>query len=496
MKIHFPNFLILFALGYAGTANAAKRPNILFIFSDDHAVQAISAYGSKINKTPNIDRIADEGVIFRNSFCVNSICAPSRANILTGKHSHINGQLTNRDRFDGSQATFPQVLQKAGYHTAIYGKWHLKSEPTGFDEWMVYPGQGHYYNPDYRTPEGIKRLIGYSVDLTTDLALDYLKSRTDEQPFMLMCQFKAPHRQWLPGPKYHDLYADETIPEPETLFDDYQGRTSSAAQHKMGIDEHMVMTFDLMVPSEGTNDWKRMTDAQKELWKSTYDARNKATQPENLTGKELVRWKYQRYIKDYLRCVAAVDENIGRLLEYLSESGLDENTIVIYCSDQGFYLGEHGWFDKRWMYEESLRMPLVMRWPGKVKPGTEVNEMIQNIDYAPTFMEIAGVTAPNDIQGHSLLPLLSEDGADDWRDSLYYHYYEHGFHGVPKHEGVRTDRYKLIHFYDVNEWELFDLEKDPQEMSSQYHNPEYTEIRKQLTKELNSLRAKYELPAL
>lgn len=496
MKTHFTHLLILLALGFAGTANAAKRPNILFIFSDDHAVQAISAYGSKINKTPNIDRIADEGVIFRNSFCVNSICAPSRANILTGKHSHINGQLTNRDRFDGSQATFPQVLQKAGYHTAIYGKWHLKSEPTGFDEWMVYPGQGHYYNPDYRTPEGIKRLIGYSVDLTTDLALDYLKSRTDEQPFMLMCQFKAPHRQWLPGPKYHDLYADETIPEPETLFDDYQGRTSSAAQHKMGIDEHMVMTFDLMVPSEGTNDWKRMTDAQKELWKSTYDARNKATQPENLTGKELVRWKYQRYIKDYLRCVAAVDENIGRLLEYLSESGLDENTIVIYCSDQGFYLGEHGWFDKRWMYEESLRMPLVMRWPGKVKPGTEVNEMIQNIDYAPTFMEIAGVTAPNDIQGHSLLPLLSEDGADDWRDSLYYHYYEHGFHGVPKHEGVRTDRYKLIHFYDVNEWELFDLEKDPQEMSSQYHNPEYTEIRKQLTKELNSLRAKYELPAL
>ncbi|MDP4776953.1 MAG: sulfatase [Opitutales bacterium] len=493
---HFPKKLTAIAaacLVVAHAVTAADRPNILFLFSDDHAPQSISAYGSKINQTPNIDRLADEGIIFRNSFCANSICAPSRANILTGKHSHLNGQRDNRDTFDGSQVTFPQILQAAGYHTAIFGKWHLRSDPTGFDEWMVYPGQGHYYNPDYRTPEGTKRITGYSVDVTAGLALDFLKRRPTDQPFMLMCQFKAPHRQWLPGPKYHHLYADEEIPEPETLFDDYQGRTSSAAKHEMGIDEHMVMTFDLMVPSEGTFDWKRMNAAQKELWKSTYDARNKATQPENLTGKELVRWKYQRYIKDYLRCVAAVDENIGHILDYLSESGLDKNTIVIYSSDQGFYLGEHGWFDKRWMYEESLRMPLIMRWPGTIQPGSEVTELVQNIDYAPTLIEIANAAVPGEIQGKSLLPFLKNEPADDWRDSIYYHYYEHGFHGVPRHEGVRNARYKLIHFYHTNEWELFDLEKDPSEMKSQFDNPEYAEVRKNLEIELQRLRQNYDV---
>ena len=488
--------LRLFAIAFilAAALAFAKQPNIVFIFSDDHAVQAISAYGSTINKTPNIDAIAEQGVIFRNSFCGNSICAPSRATILTGKHSHLNGQLTNGNRFDGSQVTFPKLLQSAGYQTAIFGKWHLKSDPTGFDQWKVYPGQGSYHNPDYRTPEGKERITGYSVDVTTDLALEYLKGQKGDKPFLLMCQYKAPHRQWLPGPDYIDLYADETIPEPDTLFDNYSGRSSSAAKHRMGIDKHMAMTFDLMVPPEGTWDWKRMTPEQQQRWKTTFGGRNAATKVATLEGKDLVRWKYQRYIKDYLRCVAAVDVNIGRILAQLKASGLDENTIVIYASDQGFYLGEHGWFDKRWMYEESLRMPLVMRWPGKVKPGTEVQQMVQNIDYGPTLLDAAGVEIPADMQGKSMLPLLDGDADAAWRDSIYYHYYEHGGHGVPRHYGVRTARYKLIHFYSAGEWELFDLKQDPKEMTSQYDNPEYANIRTKLMAELEALKVTYKVP--
>jgi N-acetylglucosamine-6-sulfatase len=487
-------FFLFFGYVFALSAFAGSRPNIVFLFSDDHAVQAIGAYGSTINKTPNLDRIANEGVLFTNSFCANSICAPSRAAILTGKHSHLNGQLTNGNRFNGGQMTFPKLLQGAGYRTGIFGKWHLKSAPTGFHEWMVYPDQGHYYNPDYLTPEGKKRITGYSVEVTTDLAIDYLKRRPSDQPFLLMCQYKAPHRQWLPGPKYHELYADATIPEPDTLFDDYSGRSSSAAKHRMGIGKHMAMTFDLMVPSEGTFDWKRMTPEQQALWKHTYDSRNAATKPKSLKGKELVRWKYQRYIKDYLRCVAAVDDGVGRILDFLKANDLDKNTIVVYSSDQGFYLGEHGWFDKRWMYEESMRMPLMMRWPGKIPGGVKREQLVQNIDYAPTLLEAAGVALPDAIQGRSLLPLLSASASAEkiaWRKSLYYQYYQNGGHGVPRHYGVRGERYKLMYFPNVDEWELFDLQRDPQEMLSQYANPEFATIRRELESELTRLRKAY-----
>jgi arylsulfatase A-like enzyme len=479
---------------------SAKPPHIVFLFSDAHAIQAISAYGSKINKTPNIDRIANEGAIFLRNYCANSICAPSRACVLTGKHSHMNGQRTNFDTFDGAQQTFPKLLQKKGYTTAIFGKWHLKTNPTGFDEWMIYPGQGVYYNPDYITPDGKKKIHGYAVEVTTNLALDYLKRNKDGKPFLLMCQFKAPHRNWMPGPKYLHMYDDVTIPEPETLFDDYKGREKPASRHRMGIDNDMTFYYDLKVPQKhGRYDglmksfMHRMTPDQLAAWKKAYDPKNKIFMESHLEGKDLVRWKYQRYVKDYLRCVAAVDDNVGRILDYLHESGLDKNTIVVYSSDQGFYLGEHGWFDKRWMYEESFRMPLLMRWPGKIKPGTKIDKLTQNIDFAPTLLEAAGANVPKDIQGKSLLPLLS--GKDvDWRKSLYYHYYEEGGgHGVTRQYGVRTANYKLIHYYAYNKWELFDMKKDPHEMKNLYKNPEYMKIRKDLEAELARLERLYEV---
>jgi arylsulfatase A-like enzyme len=474
--------------------NITSHPNIVFIFSDDHACQAISSYGSKVNQTPNIDRIAIEGAIFRNNFCANSICGPSRATILTGKHSHMNGFFNNNDSFDGEQVTFPKLLQKAGYTTAIFGKWHLKSEPTGFDEWMVYPKQGSYYNPDYITPQGKKQLTGYSVKLTTALALDFLKRQNDpDKPFLLMCQYKAPHRNWNPGPKYLTKYDEMTIPEPETLFDDYQGRASPASNHAMGIDKHLRMHRDLKVPHTECKDWSRMTEDQRKAFAEAYESRNIVFENAELQGTDLIRWKYQRYIKDYLRCIAAVDDNVGRILDYLEKNKLDKNTIVIYSSDQGFYLGEHGWFDKRWMYEESFRMPLIIRWPGKIKPGTIFTQLTQNIDFAPTILEAAGAKVHEDIQGISLMPLIKGEKTD-WRKSLYYHYYEHGVHGVARHYGVRTERYKLIHFYTTDEWELFDLINDPQEMTSVYYNSAYKKVRKDLEAELNRLRNFYKVP--
>ncbi|OVE75896.1 sulfatase [bacterium E08(2017)] len=480
--------------------SADEKPNIVFVFSDDHACHAISSYGSIINKTPNIDRIAQEGAIFRNNFCGNSICAPSRATILTGKHSHLNGQLTNRDKFDGSQLTFPKLLQKAGYTTGIFGKWHLKSDPTGFDEWMVYPGQGDYYSPEYLTPEGRKRIDGYSVEVTTDLVLDFIKKQKNGKPFMVMCQYKAPHRNWMPGPKYLNMYDDVTIPEPETLFDDYRGRATPASEHKLGIDEHMTLYYDLKVDGQAgryqdvmDKKLERLLPEQRQAWDKAYGPKNKKFVKSNLSGKELVRWKHQRYVKDYLRCVAAVDDNLGRILDYLKESGLDNNTIVIYSSDQGFYLGEHGWYDKRWMYEESFRMPLVIRWPGKIKPGTKIEKLTQNIDFAPSLLDAAGLKVPEDMQGKSLLPLFNEDETK-WRDSLYYHYYEHRAHGVAEHYGVRTASHKLIHFPRSNEWELFDLDSDPQEIKSIYGDPQHKELQKTLKAELYRLRDTYNVP--
>jgi len=484
----------------AATLWGSAKPNVVFIFSDDHATQAISAYGSKINRTPNIDRIAREGAIFRNNFCANSICGPSRATILTGKHSHKNGFMRNGNRFDPEQTTFPKLLRKVDYRTAVFGKWHLGTEPTGFDEWMVYPGQGSYYRPDYRTPEGKKTIPGYSVEVTTNLALDFLKKQKKDRPFLLMCQYKAPHRNWMPGPRYLTKYDEVSIPEPDTLFDDYTKRASVLGKHKMGIDAHMSFFYDLKV--EGHEDKRyakymnsflgRMSKEQRKAWDAAYGPKNEAFLKSKLQGKELVRWKYQRYVKDYLRCVAAVDDGVGRILESLNKLGLSENSIVIYASDQGFYLGEHGWYDKRWIYEESLKMPLVMRWPGQIKAGTQITQLTQNIDFAPFFLEAAGTIIPKEMQGRSLMPLLQNQEAE-WRKDIYYHYYEAGGHGVPAHYGIRGERYKLVHFPRSAEWNLVDLQEDPREMRSEHENPEYENTLREMKARLASLRRKYEL---
>ena len=478
---------------------SSRRPNILFIFSDDHACQAIGAYGSIINRTPNIDRIASEGALFANSFCTNSICAPSRAVVLTGRFSHLNGVRTNGHRFDGSQATYPKLLQAAGYQTAMIGKWHLKSDPTGFAHWQVLPGQGSYYNPDFKTPDGQKRYEGYVTDVITDLAIDWLSTkRAPDRPFLLHCWHKAPHRRWLPGPKHLRTLDGVSIPEPPTLFDDYSGRSSSAGRHKMGIGRHMSLGSDLKVtdPLSGNEKaggpFRRLTPEQRKQWDGAYVPNNEAFRARQPEGDDLVRWKYQRYIKDYLRCIASVDDSVGRLLSWLDDADLADNTIVVYSSDQGFYLGEHGWFDKRWMYEESLRMPLLLRWPGVVAAGTRVSAMVQNIDYAPTFLEAAGVAPPAEMQGMSLAPLFRGERPADWRTSIYYHYFEHGGHGVPRHYGVRTERYKLIRFYASDEWELFDLAKDPMELRSVHGDPGYKSVAAELKAELERLRDEYD----
>ncbi len=505
-------------LGYSSTAilfqrfglfdAEEKRPNIVFIFSDDHAIAAIGAYPSWLQKfvqeqriTPRIDGLARQGGLFMNSYCCNAICGPSRAAILTGTHSHINGFKENeKDEFNPNQWQFQKALQQAGYQTAIVGKWHLGSEPTGFDYWEILPGQGEYYNPDFNTAGGTVHHEGYATDIITDQALDWLDKRDPDKPFMLMYQHKAPHRPWMPSLKYLNFLDDVTIPEPATLFDDYEGRTSSAASHEMGIGQHMHLSQDLKVtpPFSGSPVpfmARRMTEAQRKAWDMAYAPRNEKFQKAGLEGRELVRWKYQQYMKDYLRCIKSIDDGVGRLLDYLQEHDLNENTIVIYCSDQGFYLGEHGWFDKRWMYEESLRMPFIIRWPGVVRPGTVYREMIQNIDYAPTFLELAGRKAPESIQGRSFVPILRSNTPGDWRQSTYYHYYEYPrWHRVQRHCGVRTERYKLIHFYPVNEWELYDLQKDPNEMNSVYGDPAYSSIEKELKAELQRLQRKYQDP--
>jgi arylsulfatase A-like enzyme len=483
--------LLGFLLVGQGTVEAGsqkpQRPNILFVFADDHATHAISAYGSRIVQTPNIDRLAKEGMLFRNCFVTNSICAPSRAVILTGKHSHLNGVLTNGDRFDVNQQTFVQLLKKAGYQTAIVGKWHLQSDPVMFDYWRVLIGQGPYYNPRFRTPKGPIDIEGYTTDVITDLVLEWLqKERDPDKPFFLAYQHKAPHREWLPGPNQLHLFRDTMIPEPTTLFDDYRGRTSAAGKTTMTIAQHMTdLDMKFTLP-------KNLTAEQRQKIEEAYREENEAFRQANLQGVDLVRWRYQRYIKDYLRCITAIDQNLGRVLEYLDRSGLAENTVVIYSSDQGFFLGDHGWYDKRWMYEESLRMPLIVRWPGVVKPGSVNWDLVQNLDFAPTFLEIAGVEVPADMQGRSLLPLLRGERPADWRESIYYRYYEYpAVHDVQRHEGVRTQRYKLIHYYLIDEWELFDLERDPDELQSVYGRAEYAEVQEMMKAELDRLRSFY-----
>jgi arylsulfatase A-like enzyme len=470
-----------------GSAQGKKRLNILFIMSDDHDAHAISCYGSKVNQTPNIDRLAKEGMRFEHCFCTNSICAPSRAVILTGKYSHLNGHIDNSKKFDGTQQTGPKLLQQAGYETAVIGKWHLATDPTGFDYWHILPGQGVYYNPPMIEMGKRTKHQGYTTEILTDLALQWLKGRKGDKPFYLMFHHKAPHRSWDPAPKYLTLYDDKEIPEPATLFDDYAGRGRAAHEQDMTIAKTMTnRDVKLVAPNN-------LTPQQKAQWDAAYEPKIKAFKEANPQGKDLVRWKYRRYMEDYLACIASVDESVGRVLDYLQESGLADNTIVVYTSDQGFYLGEHGWFDKRWMYEESLQMPLLVRYPKEIKAGSVNRDIVMNLDFAETFLDYAGARVPDDMQGVSLRPLLQGQTPSDWRKSMYYHYYEYpAVHSVKRHYGVRTERYKLIHFYnDIDEWELYDLKSDPDEMRNVYNDPAYADTVKELTAELKRLREKY-----
>ena len=490
-----PKLLLLTSLSFlAYVLNAAKdeRPNILFIFTDDHALNALSAYGgplAKLAPTPHLDRIAKEGMLFRHCLVSNSICAPSRAVILTGKHSHLNGQRTNKDTFDGSQQTVSKLLQRAGYQTAIVGKWHLKSTPTGFHHFEVLKGQGQYYNPLLFTNGEMVKHTGYTTDIITDQALKWIDQRDQNKPFFLMAQHKAPHGRWEPALRHLKTFEDVQIPEPPTLFDDYSGRSEAPANHKMGIAEHIGPSRLMLRYSS------KFTPEQYKIFDGHFRPLNEAMQKLDLKGKKLTRWNYQRYIKNYLRCVKAVDENIGRMLDYLDENGLSKNTVVIYSSDQGFWLGEHGWFDKRWMYEESLHTPLLVRWAGRTKPGSTNTDLVSNLDFAQTFLDIAGAPQPKDMQGRSLLPILHGKTPEDWRKTHYYHYYEAGGHGVPIHFGVTDGRYKLIRFPDekLNTWEFFDLKVDPQEMKSRLNAPKYSKIIAGLKKELTRLRKHYQV---
>lgn len=497
-----PLLILAALLGGWTNSLAADRPNILFIFTDDHAAHAISAYGSRINQTPNLDRIAQEGMLFRHCFCTNSICGPSRAVIQTGKYSHKNGFLMNGDKFDGTQQTFPKLLQAAGYQTAVIGKWHLGEHmpPQGYNYSEVLIGQGPYYNPPMlKDADGSGRQVrvkytGYTTDIITDLALDWLQNGRDpSKPFMLMYQHKAPHREWEPGPKHLTLYDDVVIPEPVNLFDDYATRGRAAREQDMTIAKTLTPRDLKLVPPPN------LTPEQLAAWNAAYEPKNEEFRRANLQGDDLVRWKYQRYIKDYLRCIASVDENVGRVLDYLDQAGLAQNTVVIYSSDQGFFLGDHGWFDKRFMYEESYRQPLMIRWPGVTKPGSIDEHLVSNVDFAETFLEIAGVEIPSDMQGRSLVPLLKGEDPPDWRKSHYYHYYEFlndrpTPHMVRRHYGVRTDRYKLIHFYNLDEWELYDLHTDPHEMRNLYGEPQYAEVVQELQAEIARWQRELEAP--
>jgi len=521
MKIKFISSCLLLLLLFFSSCEKseqkkiiAKKPNILFIMSDDHAYQAISAYSDKLIKTPNIDRIANEGILFTNACVTNSICAPSRATILTGKHTHINGKIDNRMPFDTTQVTFPQIFQKNGYQTAMFGKLHFGINPKGVDDFMILPGQGNYINPKFITKNGDTIIKGYVTDIITDLTLNWLKEKRDpEKPFLMMYLHKAPHRPWWPSPEKFKEFTKKQFPLPETLFDDYKNRGTAAKTAEMNLLTHMQYGHDSKIRPETlasmghvepevkefkngfTGPYGRANEAQKAIYDPVIDSINtwfKNNWP-GLSDEEKMKWKYQRYMQDYLGTISSVDDNVGRVLDYLDESGLAENTMVIYTSDQGFYLGEHGWFDKRFIYDESFKTPLLIRWPNVIKAGTTNEEMVQNLDFAQTFLEAAQIEAPDDMQGESLMPLLKGEN-DTWtRDAVYYHYYEYpAVHMVKRHYGIVTKEFKLAHFYyDVDEWELYDRKKDPQELNNVYNDTAYSETVKKLTKELADLRIKY-----
>ena len=495
-----------------------ERPNIIFIMSDDHAYQAISAYQDNLIATPNIDRIAQQGMLFNNACVTNSICAPSRATILTGKHTHLNGKIDNRMPFDTTNITFPLLFQQAGYETAMFGKLHFGNNPKGIDDFLILPGQGNYINPDFITPKGDTTIIGYVTDIITDLTLNWLDLKRDpEKPFMLMYLHKAPHRPWWPRADKFKEFSKKHFPEPTTLFDDYKGKGSAAKEAEMNLLSHMKYGHDTKIRPETlaemgsvlpeipamkwnkvdgfSGPYNRANEAQKALYDPIIDSINLEFKQDwpSMSREEKMRWKYQRYMQDYLGTISSVDDNVGRLLDYLEETELDQNTMIIYTSDQGFYLGEHGWFDKRFIYDESFKTPLLIQWPGHIAPGSTNDEMVQNLDFAQTLLEVADIKAPEDMQGESLLSLLK--GEDTWtREAVYYHYYEYpAVHMVKRHYGIVSKTYKLVHFYyDVDEWELYDRLKDPSELHNIYDDPAYASIVTQLKLELKEMRIKYQ----
>lgn len=497
------SMLTLLVLLAGACTQKSERPNIVFIMSDDHAYKAISAYDGTLNKTPNIDRLAKEGAIFTRATVTNSICSPSRAVMLTGKHSFVNGRIANRGSFDWNQDNVAKQFQNAGYQTAMIGKIHMPGLPQGFDHFSVLEGQGKYYNPDFIQEGGKKkRYHGYCAHVIWDQVKSWLDGREEEKPFFLMYHPKAPHRTWMPESKYFDLFEDVNFKLPETFYDDYENRPAAADQ-KMGIEECMDLAYDLkMLDKEGeikTRYWKnaqnlynRMDEEQKAAWDKHYNPIIADFKAKNLKGRELAQWKYNRYMRDYLSSIQSVDDAVGKLLDYLKRNGLDKNTIVVYTSDQGFYLGEHGWFDKRFMYEQSFRTPLLMRYPREIKPGTKIDAMVQNLDFAPTFMDFAGIDVPEDIQGESFRSVVNQFSTE-WRDYAYYTFYEYpGEHNVKRHYGISTKRYKLIHFYyDIDKWELYDLKTDPNEIHNLYDDDQYMDVRKVMHEKLEEVRLKY-----
>lgn len=486
----------LICLSFCQWANAQKKPNIVIIISDDHAYQAISAYGSKLAQTPNIDRIAKAGVTFNKAYVTNSICGPSRAVILTGKYSHKNGFKDNEtSEFDHGQDNFAKHLQSGGYQTAWIGKLHLGKKPEGFSYYSLLPDQGQYYNPDFIGMDGKStRKEGYVTNLIEDASEEWLDSRDPSKPFCLVIGHKATHRTWLPDTADMGKYDKVDFPMPKNFYDNYTNREAARVQD-MTIDKTMMMGYDLKMLSyskNGEGTVNRMNPAQRAKFDAYYNPIEADLKSKNLSGKALIEWKYQRYMKDYLSTAASLDRNIGRTLDYLEKHNLKENTIVIYMSDQGFYMGEHGWFDKRFMYEESFRTPMVMSYPGVIKPGTQSNDFVMNLDIAPTLLDAAKMKIPAEMQGKSMLPLFKSKNAKG-RDNMFYHYYENGEHSVSPHFGIRTKRYKLIRFYKrVESWELYDLQKDPSEMTNIYGKKGYDKVTEELKAKLNDLIAQYE----
>lgn len=480
-----------------------KRPNVLFIMADDHAYQAISAYGSKLIKTPNIDRIAQQGALMQSAYVTNSVCSPSRAVILTGKYSHINGMKDNGTYFNGAQMTLPKIFKQYGYQTAIVGKWHLFSNPTGFDYWNILPDQGHYYSPHFFKNGKDTVYKGYVTDIITDMAINWMDKHKDK-PFFLMLHHKAPHRNAMPPIKYLDKFNDVKFPLPYSFYDPYTNKPALQRQSitikndldirydsKIPCDTCPVTKINSWAPGEYQKELVGLTPQERKIWDAAYDKEYQKFKKLH-TKDEITRFQYQRYLEDYLRCVMSLDDNVGRVLAYLKKTGLDKNTIVIYTSDQGFYLGEHGLYDKRFMYEESFRTPMMIRYPGVIKPGSKLNQFVLNLDLAPTMLDLAGIKPPADMQGESMKPLLAKQPlTHKWRDEIYYHYYEKSFN-LTAHYGIRTKRYALMHFYDpINAWELYDLQKDPYEMNNIYNDPAYQNTITDLKQRLKALQVKY-----